>query len=91
MRNARLWAGLLGVDKTVVERVELDEDKAVIVASVRPARGQRRRCGVCRRRSPGYDRGGGRRRWRTLDVGAVRAFVEADAPRVCCPESARRR
>jgi transposase len=85
VRNARLWAGLLGVEKTVVERVEFDEDEAVIVAPVRPGRGQRRRCGVCRRRSPGYDPGEGRRRWRARDLGTVRAFVEADAPRVCCP------
>ena len=85
VRGARVWARLLGVEKTVVERVGFDEDEAVIVASVRPARGQRRRCGVCRRRSPGYDRGEGRRRWRALDLGTVRVFVEADAPRVCCP------
>jgi transposase len=76
---------LLGVEKTVVERVAFVEDEGVIVASVRPGRGQRRRCGICRRRSPGYDQGEGRRRWRTLDLGTVRAFVEADAPRVCCP------
>lgn len=85
MRNARLWAGLLGVEKTVVERVEFDEDEGVVVVSVRPARGQRRRCGICLRRSPGYDQGSGRRRWRALDLGTVRAFVEGDAPRVCCP------
>jgi transposase len=85
VRNARLWAGLLGVEKTVVERVVFDEDEGVLVASVRPGRGQRRRCGICRRRSPGYDRGEGRRRWRALDLGTVRAFVEADALRVCCP------
>jgi transposase len=79
VRNARLWGRLLGVEKTVVERVEFDEDEAVIVASVRPGRGQRRRCGICRRRGPGYDRGEGRRRWRALDLGTVQAFVEADA------------
>jgi transposase len=85
VRNARLWAGLLGVEKTVIERVVFDEDEGVIVAAVRPGRGQRRRCGICRRRSPGYDQGSGRRRWRALDLGTVQAFVEADVPRVCCP------
>ena len=83
MRGATLWAGLLGVEKTVVERVEFDE--GVVVASVRPGRGQRRRCGVCRRRCAGYDQGEGRRRWRAPDLGAIQAFVEADAPRVSCP------
>jgi transposase len=85
VRGARVWAGLLGVENTVVERVEFDEQEGVIVASVRPGRGQQRRCGVCRRRCPGYDRGEGRRRWRALDLGTVQAFVEADTPRVRCP------
>jgi transposase len=39
---------------------------------------------VCRRRSPGYDLGDGRRRWRALDLGTTLAFVEAAAPRVAC-------
>ena len=86
MRNGRLWAGLLGVEKTTVGRVEFDEDRALLVAHVRPARGERRRCGLCRRRCPGYDQGQGRRRWRALDLGVVVAVLEADAPRVRCPE-----
>jgi transposase len=86
VRNGRLWAGLLGVEKTTVERVEFDEDRGLVIAHVRPARGQRRRCGLCRRRCPGYDQGQGRRRWRALDLGVVVAVLEADAPRVRCPE-----
>ena len=86
MRNARLWAGLLGVEKAVVERVEFDEEQGVLVAHVRPARGERRRCGLCGRRCPGYDQGQGRRRWRALDLGTVQAVLEADAPRVRCAE-----
>ncbi|MCI0689724.1 MAG: ISL3 family transposase [Sporichthyaceae bacterium] len=69
----------------MVDGVEFVEDDGVLVAHVRPAGVERSRCGLCRRRCPGYDRGGGRRRWRALDVGSVRAFLEAEAPRVCCP------
>jgi len=36
--------------------------------------------------APGYDNGDGRRRWRALDQGPVKVRVEADAPRVDCPE-----
>ncbi len=86
MRDVSLWRGLLGVEKAVIERVEFDEDAQVLVASVRPVGRQRGRCGICRRRCPGYDLGAGRRRWRTLDLGTVRAVVEADAPRVACRE-----
>lgn len=36
MRGASVWAMLLGVEKTVVERLEFDEDAEVLVAHVRP-------------------------------------------------------
>jgi transposase len=86
VRSTTVWPALLGVEKTVVERVEFDEDEELLVAHVRPRRRSRSRCGICRRPCPGYDRGEGRRRWRALDLGLFRAFVEADAPRVSCPE-----
>jgi transposase len=84
VRFKRVWARLLGVEHTVVGQVAFDEDAGAIVALVRPARGQRGRCGICGRRSPGYDQGQGRRRWRALDLGVVQAFLEAEAPRVTC-------
>jgi transposase len=66
----------------VVEGVRIGEEGLVVWA--RPRRREVVRCGVCGRRAPGYDRGEGRRRWRTLDLGATKAFVEAAAPRVAC-------
>jgi transposase len=78
----------LGAEKTVIERVEFDEDAEVLVAHVRPTKRQRGRCGICQRRSPGYDAGAGRRRWRALDLGTIQAVLEADAPRVTCREHA---
>ena len=42
MRNARLWHALFGVEKTVVEAIEFDEDAQVLVGRVRPARGAAR-------------------------------------------------
>jgi transposase len=88
VQNATLWRALLGVEKTVVEDIEFDEDEQLLVAHVRPrARARTRaRCGRCERRSPAYDRGEGRRRWRALDLGTVQVVLEADAPRVNCPE-----
>ena len=84
MQNATLWRGLLGLENAVVEGVEFEEDGGVLVASVRPSKGKRNRCGQCPRRCPSYDAGSGRRRWRALDLGSVQVFVEADAPRVTC-------
>jgi transposase len=76
----------LGIERTVVEDVVFDEDEQVVVVSVRPVARERGRCGRCGRRCRGYDRGRGeRRRWRGLDLGVVRVFVEADSVRVTCP------
>lgn len=86
MRPARIWPLLLGVEQTAVERVEFDESAGVMVAHARPHARRRLRCGVCGRRCSRYDRGDGRRRWRGLDWGTVRVFLEADAPRVHCRE-----
>lgn len=58
----------------------------LVVARVRPRSGVWRRCGRCGRRAPWYDRGEGRRRWRGLDWGTVQVVLEADAPRMNCPE-----
>jgi transposase len=99
VRSKRVWAGLLGVEQVVVEAVRFEPigslgvasrrlvpvgAAGVLVVSVRPKAGLARRCGVCRRRSAGYDRGRGMRWWRTFDVGVCPAFVEAAAPRVRC-------
>jgi len=68
---------------TTIEKVELTDERELVVA-VRPHRRQRGRCGVCGRRSPGYDAGDGRRRWRALDLGSTPTHLEAEAPRVAC-------
>jgi transposase len=82
VRGIRVWARLLGLRRAVIEDVFIDEDRLVVAA--RPNWRERDRCGVCRRRSPGFDLGEGRRRWRALDLGTTMAFVEAQAPRVTC-------
>ncbi|MEC4020343.1 ISL3 family transposase [Streptomyces sp. H27-D2] len=93
MRNTRIWTRLLGVENTVIERVAVEEGESgdggegdvVIVICARPSRGRRQRCGICDRRCAKYDAGEGRRRWRALDIGTLKAVIEADAPRVTCP------
>ena len=86
MRDAKLWQATLGVERAVVESVVFDDELGGVVASVRPRKGATRRCGVCQRRCSWYDRGEGRRQWRALDLGSVPVWVEAEAPRVSCPE-----
>jgi transposase len=83
VRATRVWARLLGLQRAVVEDVWIGSEEEIVVA-VRPVWRDRDRCGICRRRSPGFDLGEGRRRWRALDLGTTLAFVEAGAPRVTC-------
>ena len=84
MRNKSVWQRACGLTRTVVEGVDFDELAQAIVVSVRPVAKARGRCGRCGRRSPGYDRGEGRRRWRALDMGTTKVFLEAAAPRIRC-------
>jgi transposase len=83
VRKIRVWARLLGIQRAVVEDVQIGGEDEIVVAA-RPVWRERDRCGVCRRRCSGFDQGDGRRRWRALDLGTTLAFVEADAPRVRC-------
>jgi transposase len=84
VRDKKVWQRSFGLARTVVERVEFDNDADAVIVAVRPVAKARSRCGRCSRRSPGYDRGEGRRRWRALDLGTTKVFIEADAPRVRC-------
>ena len=94
MLGKRLWARVLRVDRASIEDVRFDERRvttdegetieAAVIVSVRTYADERRRCGICRRRSPRFDNGEGRRRWRGLDLGTTPCFFEADAPRVTC-------
>ena len=94
MRSSRLWGKLLGCENTVIEDVGWQEADSGdgsgpalrLIVHVRPHKRLASRCGICGKKRPGYDQGQGRRRWRALDLGAVRACLEADAPRVSCPE-----
>ncbi|MDE3102078.1 MAG: transposase [Chloroflexota bacterium] len=86
MRMNTVWRRLLGVERAVIEAVEWDEASGTVTLAVHPRKGERGRCGVCRRRCPRYDAGEGRRRWRALDLGPTLAYLEAEAPRVRCGE-----
>src|SRR5205085_11164989 len=84
VRNASVWQRVLGLVATVIEAMVYEDETEAIIVSVRPRKGARRRCGRCGNRAPWYDRGEGRRRWRGLDLGTLKVWLEADAPRVRC-------
>ena len=83
MRQSRVFGRLLGFEKCVIEGVEFEADGALVVRA-RPTAREASRCGVCRRRAPGYDQGVGVREWRALDFAATRVVIRGRAPRVRC-------
>ncbi|WP_414686152.1 ISL3 family transposase [Mycobacterium sp.] len=96
MRKNRVFGEAVGGANLVVEDVTIEVETRrerketvsceVLVFRVRPKAGQVGRCSRCRKVCPGYDAGGGLRQWRTLDVGTMKAYLQAPAPRVRCPE-----
>ncbi len=89
MRKTRVFRQVLGVQGVVIGDVTMEaspDGDEVLVVLVRPDARSAGRCPTCRRRCPGYDNGAGTRRWRTLDTATTRTYLEAEAPRVTCPE-----
>jgi transposase len=86
---SKLFKRALGVEHTVIEDIAVRTDaegQEVLVLSVRADARRFGRCSRCHIRCAGYDTGGGRRRWRAPDVGLMRVYLEAEAPRLSCPE-----
>ena len=80
---------MLGVEHTVIESVELEtgeRGEEVLIARVRVKAGAASRCSRCHRRCPGYDSSAKPRRWRGLDLGSTRVYLQAGTHRVSCPE-----
>ena len=81
---------MLNIKKTVIEHIEikggLDIWDTELIVRVRPTKGQQLCCPHCHKKSPYYDEGGGSRKWRAPDLGMVRVYLRAKAPRVCCAE-----
>lgn len=87
MRVKTLLRNALGLGRAaVICGWDLDEgDRPRLEVRIRTKAGRRGRCGRCEAVAPWYDRGGGERRWRHLDVGFATCELVAEAPRVDCP------
>lgn len=81
---------MLNIKKTVIEHIEIiggpDIWNTELILHVRPTKGQQLRCPHCQKKSPYYDEGQGSRSWRAPDLGVIKVYLKAKAPRVCCSE-----
>ncbi len=85
MSDTSLLKKLLDIDHAVVESARIDEKDGSLVVEVRPRKSQLCRCYKCGKKAPVYDVPTKARRWRALDFGTAKAFLEYTLPRVECP------
>ena len=85
MRDTDLYTRILGIEAPwQVSTVKVEMAKGEVIVQVERKVGAKLRCPTCGRESHGYD--SRRRRWRHLDTCQYKTILEADVPRVECPE-----
>lgn len=85
MRDHELYRQILGIEKPwSVTKVDLDMAAREVVVFVDWVSKRKKKCPKCGKERPGYDTR--RRRWRHLDTCQLKTLLEADVPRVDCPE-----
>jgi transposase len=88
LRIHRLLQKLLGIEQLVVldTDFESDDNGQLLVVTVRAYKRTTSRCPQCHKRCPGYDRTAEIRRWRHIDLGGWRCYLQASPRRVQCRE-----
>jgi len=89
VRIKTLLSRLCGLGREVVIESWILWDRrarSCLEVAVRHRARRRSRCGRCGVIAPLYDRGGGLRRWRHVDIGFGTCELVGAAPRVDCPE-----
>ena len=88
MHTKSLVKHLLKIDRiTIVDAYfETLNEEEIFIVRVRPLSRDRQRCPICGKRCQGYDSSAKVRRWRSLDFGSEKVYIEANAPRVNCRE-----
>jgi len=88
MHTKSLIKRLLRIDKIAIEdaNFEVVNDEEILVIKARPMSRDANRCPKCGKRCKGYDSSTRLRRWRALDFGSYRVYIEAFAPRIECPK-----
>jgi len=89
--DGSIWDDILDTEHAVVIRTYIERwprrdrpPEKVLIVVVEPDEEHRCRCPRCGRRGKAVERDV--RRWRTLDVHGKRCFLEAELPRISCPE-----
>jgi transposase len=79
---------LLKIDKMVIKNVYFEDNDGgeIFVVRAKPIKRELNRCPECGTLCGRYDRADKIKRWRSLDFGSTRVYIEAGSPRVNCPK-----
>jgi transposase len=80
----RILKNALCLQGTVIEKVKRSDGSLLL--HVRPTKGASRRCSRCLKRCSTHGRLSTGRRWRSMDLGCTRVYLEGCTYRVRCPE-----
>lgn len=86
MRIKSLIQPLVGTKNIIADDVVQRPTDSIITLFARIPSREQSRCGICHKPCQGYDAGSEQRRWRALDIGNTRCYIQADCPRVYCHE-----
>jgi transposase len=86
MKTKGLVTLLSGTKEIIARGVRIDQQQCEVIIEARVPKRKSCRCPFCGKRGAQYDQGRGVRRWRCLDMGNAKVFIEATAPRIRCPK-----
>jgi transposase len=88
MHTKSLTKRLLRIDRIAIENIDFKmvNDEEILVIKAKPLSRDTNRCPKCGKRCNKYDSSNKLRRWRSLDFGSYRVYIEAFAPRIECPK-----
>jgi len=88
MHTKTLLKRLLRIDRIAIEDVSYEtvSEEETLVVRARPLVRDTFLCPHCGKRCKGYDSYSKTRRWRSLDLGSTKVYIEAFSPRVKCPD-----
>lgn len=85
MLTKKILKSVLNVKHIAIDDMKFSNDGSIAIM-VHPTKSEKCRCGICGKKSPRYDNGHKRRKWRTCDWNTNNVYIVADEYRVKCPE-----
>jgi transposase len=88
MHAKALTKRLLKIERIAIDHIYFAQikEEEILIIRARPLVRDTLRCPLCQKKCQGYDSFSKVRRWRSLDLGSTRVYIEATSPRVTCRE-----